>query len=86
MRLVPPLRTSQLSVTFPGTQPVATSIDGQPEQLPVGLSKLTIPGLAGLHVAAPDSGDTFQLACGQGPSISIDGKSYAPRSAAPWPT
>lgn len=39
-------------------------------------SLLTIPGLAGLHVAAPDSGDTFQLSCGQGPSISIDGESY----------
>jgi arabinofuranan 3-O-arabinosyltransferase len=76
VRLTPPLRTSQLSVTFPGTQPVATSVDGQPGQLPVGLSKLTIPGLAGLHVAAPDSGDTFQLSCGQGPSVSVDGKSY----------
>jgi arabinofuranan 3-O-arabinosyltransferase len=75
-RLTPPLRTSQLSVSFPGTQPVATSVDGQPEQLPVGLSKLTIPGLAGLHAAVPASGDTFQLSCGQGPSISIDGESY----------
>jgi arabinofuranan 3-O-arabinosyltransferase len=73
VRLVPPLRTSQLSVTFPDLQPVAS----QPGQSPVGLSKLTIPGLAGLRVAVPSGQDGFQLACGQGPAISIDGTSYA---------
>jgi arabinofuranan 3-O-arabinosyltransferase len=76
VRLAPPLRTDRLTISFPGTQPVATSVDGLPEQLPVGLSKLTIPALAGLRVAAPDLGATFSLACGQGPSISIDGESY----------
>jgi arabinofuranan 3-O-arabinosyltransferase len=76
VRLTPPLRTSQLSISFPGTQPAATSVDGQPGQLPVGLAKLTIPGLAGLHVAAPASAATFQLSCGQGPSISVDGETY----------
>jgi arabinofuranan 3-O-arabinosyltransferase len=76
VRLVPPLRTDQLTISFPGTQLVATSVDGLPEQLPVGLSKLTIPALADLHVAVPELGATFSLACGQGPSISIDGASY----------
>ena len=76
VRLVPPLRTDQLTVSFPGTQPAVTGVDGMPGELPIGLSGLTIPGLAGLHVAAPDDGTTFTLACGQGPSISVDGISY----------
>jgi arabinofuranan 3-O-arabinosyltransferase len=71
VRLVPPLRTNQLSVTFPSI------VGGQPEQLPIGLSKLTIPGLSGLHVAAPGGQAGFRLACGRGPAISIDGKSFA---------
>ena len=49
---------------------------GQAGQLPIGLSKLTIPGLAGLRVAKPSGQATFLLACGQGPAISVDGKSY----------
>jgi arabinofuranan 3-O-arabinosyltransferase len=76
VRLVPPLRTNQLDVTFPDMQPVATTVGGQPGQLPIGLSKLTIPGLAGLRVAAPSGQAGFRLACGQGPTVSIDGKSY----------
>lgn len=71
VRLAPPLRTNQLSVTFPDLQ-----ADGQPGQLPIGLSKLTIPGLAGLHVATPRAQARFRLACGQGPVISVDGSSY----------
>ena len=76
VRLVPPLRTSQLYVIFPSTQSVAPSVSGQPGQLPVGLSKLTIPGLAGLRVAAPGGQTSFRLACGQGPTVSVDGKQY----------
>jgi arabinofuranan 3-O-arabinosyltransferase len=69
VRLVPPLRTSQLSIVLLGAQTAGTG-------LPVGLSKLTIPGLAGLHVAAPGDGTSFHLACGQGPTVSIDGQKY----------
>ena len=68
----PPLRTSQLYVIFPGTQSGAAGTG----QLPVGLSRLTIPGLAGLRVAAPSGQATFRLACGQGPTVSVDGKQY----------
>jgi arabinofuranan 3-O-arabinosyltransferase len=71
VRLVPPLRTSRLDVTFPSI------VGGQPGQLPIGLSQLTLPGLAGLHAAAPGGQARFRLACGQGPALSIDGKSYA---------
>ena len=77
VRLVPPLRTDQLTISFPGTEPVAASVDGVPGPLPIGLSKLTIPALAGLHAAAPDAGATFALACGQGPSLNVDGAPYS---------
>lgn len=76
VRFNQPLRTSQLYVTFPGAPTAATSVGGQPVLQPVGLSKLTIPGLAGLHVAAPNGGATFELACGQGPAVNVDGKTY----------
>ncbi len=72
VRVEPPLRTSQLYVIFPGTQSGAPGTG----QLPVGLSRLTIPGLAGLRVAAPSDQATFRLACGQGPTVSVDGKQY----------
>ncbi len=72
VRVEPPLRTSQLYVIFPGTQSGAAGTG----QLPVGLSKLTVPGLAGLRVAAPSGEATFRLACGQGPTVSVDGKQY----------
>ena len=72
VRVEPPLRTSQLYVIFPGTQSGAAGTG----QLPVGLSRLTIPGLVGLRVAAPSGQSTFRLACGQGPTVSVDGKQY----------
>ena len=51
-----------------------------PEQFTVTATAVATPGPALdrliASLAAPDSGDTFQLSCGQGPSISIDGESY----------
>jgi arabinofuranan 3-O-arabinosyltransferase len=76
VRLARPLRTNELYVIFPGTQSAALGVGGGPGQLPVGLSKLTIPGLAGLRVAAPSDQATFRLACGQGPTVSVDGKQF----------
>jgi arabinofuranan 3-O-arabinosyltransferase len=75
--LTPPVRTDELRLSFPGVPPVTGDTDtGQPSQLPVGLSKLTIPALQGLQVAAPAAGTTFHLACGQGPGVAIDGVYY----------
>jgi hypothetical protein len=71
VRLVPPLRTSQLYVIFASSQADSAGV-GEP----VGLSGLTIPGLAGLRVAAPSGKTRFLLACGQGPTLTLDGKKY----------
>ena len=43
----------------------------------LGLAKLTIPALAGLHVDTLDKTAKFSLACGSGPVISIDGRNLA---------
>jgi arabinofuranan 3-O-arabinosyltransferase len=66
----PALRTSRLQITLVTSQAQANS------PFPVGLSGLRIPGLHGLSQAAPKGGNAFQLACGQGPAVSIDGRIY----------
>jgi arabinofuranan 3-O-arabinosyltransferase len=73
--IVPPLRTDRMSISFPVVQyaTAGQSASGQPVQLPVGLSRLSIPALAGLHPAAPAASARFSLPCGSGPSITVDG-------------
>jgi arabinofuranan 3-O-arabinosyltransferase len=70
------LTTNQIQISFPGwakaAQPGTSS--GQPV---LGLAKLTIPALAGLHVDTLDKTAKFSLACGSGPVISIDGRNLA---------
>jgi arabinofuranan 3-O-arabinosyltransferase len=73
--IVPPLTTDRMTISFPVVQ-YATAVQpvsGQVSQLPVGLSKLSIPALRGLTTAAPDAAARFSLPCGRGPAISIDG-------------
>ncbi len=74
----PPLRTDKLYLNFPAVSSAAagnTAI-GQPAQLPLGLAKVTIPGLSGLQVAAPALASSFRLTCGSGPVVFIDGHRY----------
>ena len=75
-RLTSPLTTNQIQISFPGwakaAQPGTSS--GQPV---LGLAKLTIPALTGLHADTLDKTAKFSLACGSGPVISIDGRNLA---------
>jgi arabinofuranan 3-O-arabinosyltransferase len=73
--IVPPLRTTRMSISFPVVQYATTTqpVTGQLVHLPVGLSKLAIPALAGLRPAALAPGARFSLPCGSGPRISVDG-------------
>ncbi len=75
----PPLTTDQIDISFPSVAPSATASSGSAPaaQLPVGLSRLVIPGLAGLHAAVPNPRSRFSLACGNGPSLTVDGHEYA---------
>jgi arabinofuranan 3-O-arabinosyltransferase len=73
-----PLVTDRLSLSFPATQPTsaAASAAPRPARQPIALSRITVPGLAGLRTAVPDPGAAFRLACGQGPVITVDGRRY----------
>ena len=74
--LTPPLTTDQLNISFPGWGSAAT-LTGAPAGQPVlGLARLSIPALSGLHVGVPDPGARFSLACGSGPVVGLDGQSY----------
>ena len=75
--IVPPLTTSRMSISFPVVQFTTTTqpVSGQVVKLPVGLSRLSIPALAGLRPATLPSAARFSLPCGSGPRITVDGRS-----------
>lgn len=68
-----PLTTNQITISFPGW--AAAKQPGTGAAQPVlGLAKLAIPALSGLQVGAPDPATPFNLGCGQGPPITLDGQ------------
>lgn len=79
--IVPPLTTDRMTIGFPVVQYATTAqpVSGQLVVLPVGLSKLSIPALAGLRATAPAASASFSLACGSGPGLSIDGRNLRTR-------
>jgi arabinofuranan 3-O-arabinosyltransferase len=73
-----PLDTSQLTIKFIGVE-ATTSYNpllGQTQQLPVGLAEVTVPALSSLNTGLPAASTPFKLACGQGPSLTVDGHTY----------
>ena len=72
-----PLVTDRIDVSFPSVRQASMhNSAGQPVTLPLGLSRLAVPALAGLRPAAPDATAPFSLACGQGPVVTVDGHAY----------
>ncbi len=73
-----PLKTSQLTISFVGVMPTTAynPLVGRATQLPVGLAGLTIPALSGLNTGVPGGSTPVRLSCGQGPSLTVDGKTY----------
>jgi arabinofuranan 3-O-arabinosyltransferase len=72
-----PLTTDRIDVSFPRVrQATIITSTGQLETLPVRLSRLSVPALAGLRAVAPPEQAPFALACGQGPALMIDGRAY----------
>ncbi|MGH3150503.1 MAG: alpha-(1-_3)-arabinofuranosyltransferase domain-containing protein, partial [Streptosporangiaceae bacterium] len=73
----PQLTTDRIDVSFPRVRQ-ATIIDstGELETLPVRLTQLSVPALAGLRPVLPDPQAPVTLACGQGPALTIDGRLY----------
>ena len=74
----PALITDQLDISFPGVMPTTSynPLVGQAQQLPVGLASLSVPALAGLSTGIPAPAAPFQLGCGQGPPVTVDGHTY----------
>jgi arabinofuranan 3-O-arabinosyltransferase len=74
----PPLVTDQMYISFPGVMPTTAynPLVGDAQQLPVGLASLTIPALSKLNTGLPVPFASFNLACGQGPPVTVDGHTY----------
>jgi arabinofuranan 3-O-arabinosyltransferase len=72
-----PLTTNRIDVSFPRVrQATIVTLAGQLETLPVRLSQLSVPALAGLRAVTPDAQARVSLACGQGPALTVDGRVY----------
>jgi arabinofuranan 3-O-arabinosyltransferase len=74
----PPLTTDRLDISFPGIMPATAynQVAGRAEQLPVGLGALTIPALGSLRTGIAAATTPFRLGCGQGPPLTVDGRTY----------
>jgi arabinofuranan 3-O-arabinosyltransferase len=77
VRFQVPLTTDRIDVSFPRVhRATIVTLTGQLETLPVRLSRLSVPALAGLSPVMPDEQARFTLACGQGPALTVDGRVY----------
>lgn len=74
-----PITTDRLDVTITRTAPltVYNPVADKKLQLPVGLTEAYVPALDQFRTKQPAPGRTFELACGEGPAVSVDGKLYA---------
>jgi len=73
-----PITTDRLDITISRTAPVTiyNPIADSKLRLPVGLSEVYVPALADLIAPAPDPDKRFTLPCGEGPTITVDGRQY----------
>ena len=75
VRFTTPLTTDRIDVSFPRVRAATiVTLTGQLETLPVRLSRLFVPALAGLREVTPDEQARFTLACGQGLALTVDGR------------
>ena len=74
--IVPPLRTDRIRISFSLVQDLPAPGPGGSGPLPVGLSRLSIPALAGLHAVRLNPAVGFSLPCGSGPAVTLDGRTF----------
>ncbi|MGW5862360.1 alpha-(1-_3)-arabinofuranosyltransferase domain-containing protein [Streptomyces sp. NPDC055239] len=74
-----PITTDELTITITQTAPltVHNPVADAQLQLPVGLTEVYVPALDKYRTKQPPASDTFELACGEGPMLAIDGKLHA---------
>ncbi|GAB3959911.1 alpha-(1-_3)-arabinofuranosyltransferase domain-containing protein [Streptomyces sparsus] len=73
------METDELTLTLTETAPrkLHNPLAGEDLQLPVGLNEIYLPALDEFRVAAPSADRTFELACGEGPPIAVNGTMHA---------
>ncbi|MWA10938.1 DUF3367 domain-containing protein [Streptomyces sp. BA2] len=75
----PPITTDELTITVTKTAPlkVHNPVADDELQLPVGLTEVYVPALDKYRTKQPSASSTFELACGEGPELAVDGKLHA---------
>ena len=78
-----PITTDQIAITVTRTKPmtVHNPVAGRKLQLPVGLNEVYLPALDEYRVPAPGPEQTFELPCGKGPMLAVDGTLHATKAA-----
>ncbi|GAB2774145.1 alpha-(1-_3)-arabinofuranosyltransferase domain-containing protein [Streptomyces daliensis] len=78
-----PITTDELTITVTKTRPltVHNPVADRNLQLPVGLSEVHVPALEDLRVGRPDADEEFDLPCGQGPMLAVDGTLHATKAS-----
>ncbi|MGW0733754.1 alpha-(1-_3)-arabinofuranosyltransferase domain-containing protein [Streptomyces sp. NPDC002851] len=76
-----PITTDRLDITITKTAPLTlhNPFADAKTQLPVGLTEVYLPALAEYRTEQPDPDRTFDLACGEGPPLAVDGTLHATR-------
>ncbi|WP_146132720.1 discoidin domain-containing protein, partial [Streptomyces solincola] len=77
-----PISTDRMDITISRQAPLTlhNPVADDRLQLPVGLSEIHIPALERFRSPQPDPGTRFDLPCGQGPVLSVDGRFLATRA------
>lgn len=77
------METDQLEITVTKTAPVTlhNPVAGDDMQLPVGLNEVFVPALEEFRVTAPPANREFELECGEGPMVAIDGTLHATKAS-----
>ncbi|MGW3285559.1 alpha-(1-_3)-arabinofuranosyltransferase domain-containing protein [Streptomyces sp. NPDC001002] len=73
-----PITTDRLDITITQTAPLTlhNPVADEDLKLPVGLTEAYIPALDQYRTKQPSPTRTFELPCGQGPVVSVDGELY----------
>ncbi|MFC7308609.1 alpha-(1-_3)-arabinofuranosyltransferase family protein [Streptomyces monticola] len=73
------ITTDRLDITVTDTAPLTlhNPVADEKLQLPVGLTEVYVPALEEYRTEQPDPDRTFELACGEGPVLSVDGTFHA---------
>ncbi|MBO8184460.1 alpha-(1-_3)-arabinofuranosyltransferase domain-containing protein [Streptomyces spirodelae] len=78
-----PIETDRMTLTVTRTKQltVHNPVADRKLQLPVGLNEVYLPALDDFRVPAPDADQKFELPCGKGPVLAVDGTLHATKAA-----